>query len=204
MDLKEFTSGTTVTKPWLTIVAKSITVDTVTANNVVSPPTTAFVSMVNFNTLAGPQAGANLFVGLSPNSRLIIPANSMVLGDVYRLEFNATVTTPNPGDIATFDFACGSGPITSFPVQAPAAFVDVPILGVCDITLATPTTINVQTTIGGFFGGPPPMLDGYSFGQPGVAFDSGVDQSLTFGYTTATFTSTQITRLLVRQLASGA
>jgi hypothetical protein len=205
MDLKEFTSGTPSTKPWLTIVAKSITADTITANNVVSPPTTAFASMVAFNTLAGAQTAANLLVGLSPNSRLTIPANSMVVGDAYRLEFNAVMDNPAPGDSCTFDFASTTGAITSFPIIAPSPFAGTPVIAVCNFTLASQTTINVQTTIAGFvIAGGPPTASGFSFGQAAVPFDSSIDQDLTFSYTTANFTNAEITRLVLFRMASGA
>lgn len=203
MNLDDLKNGTATTKPWLNIVANSITVDTLTANNVTSPPTTAYVSMITDNTYSGAQPAANLLVGLSPNSRLTIPANSMAIGDVYRLEFNAVVNAANPGDSATFDLACTSGPLTYFPNIAPAAFVDVPMVGVCDITLASPNTVNVQTTISGFMGTPLPTSAGFSFFQGGIPFDSSVTQALTFRYTTANFTSMQITKQLLYRLASG-
>lgn len=204
MDLKELTGGTPVTKPWLTIVAKSITVDTITANNVVSTPTTAFASMIEFNTLNGPQTEADLFVGLSPNSRLTIPANSMVIGDCYRLEFNAALTA-EIGGAATFSLASSTGPITVFPIQTPTAFDGTPIIAVCNFTLSSPTTINAQTTIGGFLAGEGiPTAAGFSFGEADILFDSSIDQELTFVYDTENFTSSQITRLVLFRLASGA
>lgn len=211
MNLAELTDGTPATKPWLNIVAATVTAgtvqaDVVTANSFNAPVTTAYVSMVNFNTLAAPQAAANLLVGLSPNSRLTIPANSLFVGDVYRLLFNAVINAPLIGDSCTFDLGTvAAGPITTFPVvAATGSLIGVPLIGRCDIVVASPTTINTNTTIAGFVNAaPPPVLAGFSFAVAGTPFDTSVAQTFTFTYTTANVASIEITEILLQRIATG-
>lgn len=167
---------------------------------------TAFASLITFNTLAGPQTAANLFVGLSPNSRLTIPRGSLTIGDMYRLQFSALVNASTLGNSASFDLSTtAAGAITQFPIVASVTtFTDTPVIARTDITVASATTINTNTAIGGFvFGGGGPVLLGFSFATAGVPFDINVDQTFEFTYTSPDFTSMQMTEIIFYRVASG-
>jgi hypothetical protein len=211
MNLQEFTSGTPASKAWLNIVAGSATVgtlqaDVVNANSFNGPITTAFASLVSFQTLPGVQTAANLFVGLSPNSRLTIPANSLFVGDTYRLSFNALIDAPVLGNSATFDLSTDmAGPIATFPVQAAVTPLPmVPVIARVDIVVASANTINTNVTIGGFVFTPGgPILNGFSFATAGVAFDTSVAQTFAFTYSTPDFASCTMTEIILARVATG-
>ncbi len=211
MNIHELTDGQPSTKPWLNIVAATVTAGTVqadvlTANSINTPVTTAFISKVAFQALPGVQAAADILVGLSPNSRLTIPANSLFVGDVYRLRLSAEIDAPVLGNSATFDFgSIAAGPITSFPIVAAITpLPGVPIIGALDMVVASPTTINTITTIGGFVFTPGgPVFNGFSFSAAGVPFDTSVDQTFTFTYSTPDFASASVSEIVFARFASG-
>lgn len=153
----------------------------------------AFVSKITSQLLTGVQTNANLFVGLSPNSMLTIPANSLTIGDKYRLQFNAIVNAATNGNTATFNLSSTpAGAITNWPLTAPAGGLsNASIIARVDITVVSSGLINTQTTIGRFVG--TTTLAGYNVYAANVAFDSLVNQVLAFTYTTANFTNMTLT-----------
>lgn len=66
MDLKEFTGGTKDNKPWLTIVAKSLNAETVTADNFVGPISGNSITLAEQASVPDPAVGKlTLFANLS-------------------------------------------------------------------------------------------------------------------------------------------
>ncbi len=167
----------------------------------------AYVSQIASLTLAGAQATANLLVGLSDNSRLTIPANTLSVGDVYRLEFTAVLNAAAIFNSCSFNLGTvAGGPIGAISAVAPAGgFTTAPYVACIDIVVASPSLINSRASKQGYVDSAgASFLQASSVLTSGVAFNTSIDQVLTFTYTSPDFTSMTLTQILLSKVASGA
>lgn len=187
------------------VYAKTLVTDTprtVPIDSIALVVPAADIRLVEFITLAGAQDHTDLLTTLAPGSSLVIPAGSCVPGDVYQFKLSATVNTALPGDSAIIEFGiAGTGLVVQFPLQAPAAFVDTPVLCQFNLIMVSDGKCNVNQSLGAFFGSPP-VFTGTAFAQEFAPWNSSADQNITLTYTTLNFASAVFSEILFTRLNS--
>jgi hypothetical protein len=172
------------------------------------PTATAYAVNILFNDVLGNQTDYELFRNLSPNSTLVIPANSLRVGGVFRFQLQGTVSA---GIGSGFTIALGFVGLANLFALTPTLFstdtwADAPVQLSCDVVVTAVGASGALNVIGS--GGIGSTTYPYPMGlvpnfQQGYAIDTTIAHTLTLKYTTSTVSSLSVKESLFYRVVGG-